>query len=817
MPQSATIRFLSIIVILSLVCPLPILGYGGTPNSASESPVCPELSVAGYDGMLYTGQLHNHAGEWGDDGAETVEYNMEYMKYSASPPFDFGGLAPHSHLLTDSNMLNYWSDMAPYTDAGFVAIPGQEWSSLSTSGHVNVYLGNNRCPAPNGDIPGFYNWLNTSGGYGSFNHPWDSSGSDMNNWQYYQFQDKPGNFAGKMVMMEMKQAAGDESAFDDYTEALGKGWHIGITVNDDTHAADPGDRFANHPRTGMWLDSLSESSVETALQELRFFGTQLVGGYIDLRAETYTMGDIFMGTNSTVLYAMLNPAFTYSSVDIYIDGANYPMAIVDAGHYSYTIQAGASHYYFVRAKETATGAYIISSPMWSGSGGSTPDPPPSVEAPTNVTAELSGTDVIVRWDESLDAGVSNATALILPTDDAQVAEGYPTTNYGSATGLYVQSDSASAYLDERTWMRYDIASAIPEGATITSASVKLYCWKATGSNMDAGCHPSSDDTWLESGINWNNQPSYGPVMDTKTLVVGMTNLWYAWDVTSFIQAEWAGDRLASLMIKAVTEGSNPTKTYAFESTEFATAGLRPNLEVSYSAISGSGHYEIHRGNFHDPLGTSYSYIGQVPAGAASYTDSGVGDGNPNNYFYTVRAVNAENNFTAALTQAGKFTTLLQAGWNLVSVPLLTNNATPASILQSVNWDRAVYFDTLDTADHWKTDRQSIPSSIPDLHNIHRHMGLWVYSASADTLITAGQVANFTAIELHPGWNLVGYPAMVQRPINEALAGTGFDRPVEGLDAASATLLQQYSGTYPLRPGEGYWVHVPADTIWTIDW
>jgi len=24
-------------------------------------------------------------------------------------------------------------------------------------------------------------------------------------------------------------------------------------------------------------------------------------------------------------------------------------------------------------------------------------------------------------------------------------------------------------------------------------------------------------------------------------------------------------------------------------------------------------------------------------------------------------------------------------------------------------------------------------------------------------------------------------------------------------------------TYIMKPGEGYWVHVPADSVWTISW
>jgi hypothetical protein len=171
--------------------------------------------------------------------------------------------------------------------SSFVPVPGQEWSTLSSTNHVNIYYANEKCSVSNGDIPGYYSWLVNSGGYGSFNHPWSSDGNDMNNWQYYPSADKPGNYAGKMVMMEMKQSVGSTSGFADYPEALNNGWHIGITVSDDNHDGNPGNKYTNDPRTGMWLTSLSEAGIKEAFEEIRFFASQDDEGYIDIKAGTY--------------------------------------------------------------------------------------------------------------------------------------------------------------------------------------------------------------------------------------------------------------------------------------------------------------------------------------------------------------------------------------------------------------------------------------------------------------------------------------------------------------------------------------------------
>jgi len=65
--------------------------------------------------------------------------------------------------------------------------------------------------------------------------------------------------------------------------------------------------------------------------------------------------------------------------------------------------------------------------------------------------------------------------------------------------------------------------------------------------------------------------------------------------------------------------------------------------------------------------------------------------------------------------------------------------------------------------------------------------------------------------------MIGYPTLTQMDIATALAGTGYDRPVEGFNATHPYRISPLADTYLMQPGEAYWVHVPADTIWTVDW
>jgi 2',3'-cyclic-nucleotide 2'-phosphodiesterase (5'-nucleotidase family) len=177
---------------------------------------------------------------------------------------------------------------------------------------------------------------------------------------------------------------------------------------------------------------------------------------------------------------------------------------------------------------------------------------------------------------------SSLTYNLTPVADSYVGSGRPTSNYGTSTTIYIQSSSTSTYGNERGWLKFDLSS-IPAGATITGATLQLYNWAAAGVSLPSEVRGGNDDTWNETGITWNNQPAFGDVLDTQTLAAGTYNLWYNWNVTPFVQSKWSGNKLVSLVIKPVTEGS-PDATapsYKFDTKEYSSN--HPVLQVTTTA------------------------------------------------------------------------------------------------------------------------------------------------------------------------------------------------------------------------------------------
>ncbi|BBO68374.1 hypothetical protein DSCA_23040 [Desulfosarcina alkanivorans] len=171
------------------------------------------------------------------------------------------------------------------------------------------------------------------------------------------------------------------------------------------------------------------------------------------------------------------------------------------------------------------------------------------------------------------------------SEDAQVVEASPTSNYGTSNNLYVASADGGSYLNERAWVKFDISSQVPPGAVINSAKLRLYCFKADDADdMVAAVHGSTDDTWTETGITWDNQPGFdATALGQTTMTAGQTYYWVEWDVTAFVRTEFTtnGDFVVSFVVKPATEGQDPWRTCAFDAREYGAA-LAPRLRIDYT-------------------------------------------------------------------------------------------------------------------------------------------------------------------------------------------------------------------------------------------
>ena len=224
-------------------------------------------------------------------------------------------------------------------------------------------------------------------------------------------------------------------------------------------------------------------------------------------------------------------------------------------------------------------------------------------------------------------------------------------------------------------------------------------------------------------------------------------------------------------------------------------------------------YAILRNATYDANGTLYVSVGSVPKGTTEYTDNLSGEGDPDNYFYQVCAVDLNDLTNCTVNQAGKFRRSVLIGPNLVSIPLIQSDENIETVLQTVKFDKAWVYDSV--AEKWKWFTTFKPYK-GVLTGINETRGFWVNVTENCNFTTAGIVPIQTIIHLSKGWNLVGFPSFQQDYVFADLKADVTVERVEGFNvSAPPYFLRLMLGGDILETGYGYWMNVAAETAWTV--
>jgi hyaluronate lyase len=126
-----------------------------------------------------------------------------------------------------------------------------------------------------------------------------------------------------------------------------------------------------------------------------------------------------------------------------------------------------------------------------------------------------------------------SAALVSPSEDAHVLSTFPDTNEGTSTQLYMASAGSIGFSGNRAFLKFP--NSFSPSLTVNSATLKVFYYQNVGNGSSAvSAYSVTDDTWTESGVTWNNQPSLGSFLDTD---VPSLNNYALLDVTSFVQSE----------------------------------------------------------------------------------------------------------------------------------------------------------------------------------------------------------------------------------------------------------------------------------------
>lgn len=177
------------------------------------------------------------------------------------------------------------------------------------------------------------------------------------------------------------------------------------------------------------------------------------------------------------------------------------------------------------------------------------------------------------------AGTSQVIAIQPSLSDTYLDQNLPSNVNGSATSISIQNRNGQA---RRGLIKFDL-SLIPQGATITSAQLELYCYGKPTSGQTLNLHLVTSD-WSESSANWTNMNNRYNTTVIASIEGGTTTGWKIWNGLGDTVQGWLNGSISNngLMIKCASETSATAFKYEFGSNNYAVVSQRPILRISYT-------------------------------------------------------------------------------------------------------------------------------------------------------------------------------------------------------------------------------------------
>jgi len=165
--------------------------------------------------------------------------------------------------------------------------------------------------------------------------------------------------------------------------------------------------------------------------------------------------------------------------------------------------------------------------------------------------------------------------------------------------------------------------------------------------------------------------------------------------------------------------------------------------------------------------------------------------------------------------------VLKQGWNLISVPFIQKEQNLIKVLEMIDgyYDAVQWFDNSDRNDQWKHYKVGKPFG-NDLSKINETMGFWIHITQlGDTIFLYNgtqPIVNQT-INLHPGWNMVGYPSLSNYNRTVGLNNLTFNTHIDSIwtfNAATQKWKEIGLSDY-FEIGRGYWIHAKTKCEWEV--
>ncbi len=208
----------------------------------------------------------------------------------------------------------------------------------------------------------------------------------------------------------------------------------------------------------------------------------------------------------------------------------------------------------------------------------------------NSTVSIAGLDhftvfVLVN-DTDTDSTVNNgnevANGALVSIADTFVDQSSVSSTHGTSSDLSVRS---STNANQRSLVKFDLASVSSGTPTVSKATLRLYMNNAPSSSRTINLHAVSG-SWVEGTTNWTNQPVASASTSASATVGTSSNEWVEFDVTSDVQSMINGSLVNNgWMLRDSSENSASSRQTQFDSGNASTELHRPQLVVDLATAA----------------------------------------------------------------------------------------------------------------------------------------------------------------------------------------------------------------------------------------
>ncbi len=158
--------------------------------------------------------------------------------------------------------------------------------------------------------------------------------------------------------------------------------------------------------------------------------------------------------------------------------------------------------------------------------------------------------------------------------DTYLSRGYATTNYGTNQSLEVKDGSGFSG-DKSALVKFDVSGFAPNPSQVLLVLKVEQVGTEPLVDRPIDLMAVANDSWSESGVTWNNQPSPGANVASFTVSAADIGAEIVIDVTAYVNGEIANDGTVSFALTQPESANGRVKFYSRESNY----GFGPYLEV----------------------------------------------------------------------------------------------------------------------------------------------------------------------------------------------------------------------------------------------